>query len=505
MRFKKVLIICGIIFGLYIIATYIYFSAEPLSLEHCPITIPNQVPLLLHDPHYPNHRFKTINDASCLNETRVYDVLKVKTIDDIYNALTLAQEKNVPISIAGRRHSMGGQAFFKDALVLDMTHFNRIINLDEKNKLLTVESGATWHQIQLYLHPKDLAVKAMQSTDIFTVGGSLAVNAHGMDHTIGSMLSTVRSFTIMLADGTIQKVTLQEHPELFNAIIGGYGLFGIVLEVELEVTENVMYERDATIVYYKDFPKFFETIIQENKYGLFYAHLSTSPLSFFKDMIMYGYKKVEHEGPFNPLGTISLVNLRRFLINLSKRRQYAKVFKWIAEKYIDPIIDKVRKKNVISRNEIMHDSVEYLENVLINEIDILHEYFIPQHNFIAYIDQLRPLLQKSKIPILNASVRIVNKESNMLNYAPQNMFAIVLYVNQRVNPSSLRAMETLTRDLIDLVLKFNGTFFLPYQLHYTREQLQKAYPNIDAFFALKRKYDPSLLFMNNFYAKYAKK
>ena len=83
------------------------------------------------------------------------------------------------------------------------------------------------------------------------------------------------------------------------------------------------------------------------------------------------------------------------------------------------------------------------------------------------------------------------------------MFAIVLYVNQRVDKSSLQAMEKLTSNLIDLALKFDGTFFLPYQLYYTREQLQKAYPNIDAFFALKRKYDPLLLFMNNFYAKYA--
>ena len=489
--------------GIYGICTYIYFSAKPIFRDYCPITMPNKAPLILDDPIDPLHHFKTINDASCLNETRIYDVVTIKTVDDIYKALKLAREKKLHISIAGRRHSMGGQSFFKDALILDMTHFNRIIALDEKNKILTIESGATWHQIQLYLHPKNLAIKAMQSTDIFTVGGSLAVNAHGMDHTIGSMISTVKSFTIMLANGTIQKVTLEDQPELFNAVIGGYGLFGIILEVELEVTDNVMYERDATILNYQEFPTFFEKIMQEKTYDLFYAHLSTSPLSFFKDMVIYGYKKVKHEGPFKPLGKISLVNLRRFLINLSKRRQYAQIFKWIAEKYIDPTLDKVRKKNLISRNEIMHDSVEYLENVLINETDILHEYFIPRKNFIPYIDQMRTLLQKSKIPVLNASIRIINKESNMLNYAPQDMFAIVLYLNQRVDKSSLQAMEKLTKDLIDLTLKFDGTFFLPYQLYYTREQLQKSYPNIDAFFALKRKYDPSLLFMNNFYAKYA--
>lgn len=505
MRFKKILIFLSILFALYAIATYIYFSAEPLSLEYCPITIPGKPAISLEDPDFPDHQFKTINDASCLNETRIYDVIHVKTIDDIYNALKLAREKNLHIAIAGRRHSMGGQSFYKDALVLDMTHFNHIIGLDTQNRLLTVQSGATWHQIQLYLHPKNLAVKAMQSTDIFTVGGSLAVNAHGMDQNVGSMISTVRSFTIMLADGNIHKVTLQNQPEIFNAVIGGYGLFGIILEVELEVTENVMYQRDAIILNYKNFPEFFDTIMQDNTYGLFYAHLSTSPLSFFKDMIIYGYKKVNHEGTFAPLGKISLVNMRRFLINLSKKRHYAQIFKWIAEKYIDPTIDTIRKKNLLSRNEIMHDSVEYLENVLVDETDILHEYFIPRKHFIAYIDQLRTILKNSKIPVLNASVRVVNKEFNMLNYAPQDMFAMVLYLNQKVDTSSLQAMEKLTNDLINLALKFEGTFFLPYQLYYTREQLEKSYPNIDAFFALKRKYDPNQLFMNEFYAKYANK
>lgn len=503
MRFKKILIIFSILFGLYAIATYFYFSAEPTFKDYCPITLPNQVPFILDDPQNPTHHFKTINDASCLNQTRVYDIIHVKTIDDIRKALAIAHKKNLHISIAGVRHSMGGQAFFTDALVLDMTSFNQILALDEKNKILTVQSGATWHDIQLYLNEKGLAVAAMQSTDIFTVGGSLSVNAHGMDHTIGSISSTVRAFTLMRANGTIQKVTPLENSELFNAVIGGYGLFGIVLEVELEVTDNVMYKRETIILNYRDFPAFVERATKENQYGLLYAHLSTSPFSFFKDIVIYGYQQVEHSEPFAPLGKVSLINFRRFLINLSKKRNYAQIFKWIAEKYIDPAIDAVHKKSLISRNEVMHDSVEYLENILVNETDILHEYFIPRKHFIACIDQMRTLLQKSKIPVLNASIRIVHKESNMLNYAPEDMFAIVLYLNQRVDENSLHAMKTLTGELIDLVTAFNGTFFLPYQLYYTPQQLKKAYPAINAFFALKRKYDPSLLFMNNFYAKYA--
>lgn len=500
---RRALIIFAMVFGVYAVGLYLYFSAKPVSRYDCPITMPGEIPLVLDDPMDSSHHFSTINDASCLNRTRVYDIVVIKTIDDIRKALKMAHEKKLHISIAGVRHSMGGQAFYNDALVLDMMQFNRIISLDEEKSIVTVESGATWHQLQEYLHPKNLAVKAMQSTDIFTVGGSLSVNAHGMDHLVGSVASTVRWFTIMLADGNIQKVTQAEQPELFNAVIGGYGLFGIILEVALEVTPNVMYKLDTAIMKYYDFPDFYEKITKDHTYELMYAHLSTSPVTFLRDMIVYGYKKVDHSEQLPPLKKINLISFRRFLINLSKRRSYAQVVKWVAEKYIDPAIHKYSSNNLFSRNAVMHDSVEYLENVLLNETDILHEYFIPRNRLVPFIEQMRILLKESNIPVLNVSVRVVHKESNMLNYAPKDMFAVVLYLNQKVNTKALAEMKQLTSDLIDLALKFKGTFFLPYQLYFTSQQLHKAYPNVDAFFALKKKYDPTDLFMNGFYAKYA--
>ncbi len=219
-------------------------------------------------------------------------------------------------------------------------------------------------------------------------------------------------------------------------------------------------------------------------------------------MVIYGYKPIDYTGEFPPLGKISIINLRRFLINLSKYRRYAQIFKWIAEKYIDPLLDIQYKKNRASRNDIMHDSVEYLENILVNETDILQEYFIPCANFIPCIEQMRIILEKSNIPLLNASVRRVHKESILLNYAPEDMFAIVLYLNQRVTKTALHAMEELTHDLINIVLSYKGTFFLPYQLLYTKAQLRAAYPQIDEFFIYKQEIDPDLLFINNFYTKY---
>ncbi|KXX67037.1 hypothetical protein AVL50_29120 [Flammeovirga sp. SJP92] len=56
--------------------------------------------------------------------------------------------------------------------------------------------------------------------------------------------------------------------------------------------------------------------------------------------------------------------------------------------------------------------------------------------------------------------------------------------------------------LVDIAFKNEGTFYLPYRLHYTKEQMRKAYPNSDHFFKQKLKYDPDELFSNKFYEHY---
>src|SRR6202790_51343 len=127
----------------------------------------------------------SINDASCLNKTEIYGVVEVHSVDDIAKTLAFARDNKLSVTTAGVRHSMGGQAFRKGGIVLDMRGFNKIV-LNESARSVTVQPGATWHEIQNVLHPR-FAVRAMQSTDIFSVGGSISFNAHGMDHQAGAL------------------------------------------------------------------------------------------------------------------------------------------------------------------------------------------------------------------------------------------------------------------------------------------------------------------------------
>jgi FAD/FMN-containing dehydrogenase len=454
----------------------------------------------------------SLNDASCLNRTAVYGVVQVTSADDVQRALQFARQNGLKVSMAGARHSMGGHAFSRGGLVLDMTRFNGM-SLDEGRKVLTVESGATWHDIQNLLHPK-YAVKAMQSTDIFTVGGSISVNAHGMDHHAGSVRGSIRSMRVMLPDGSIQRTGPTENAELFDLVVGGYGLFAVVLDVELDVSDNVIYAAERRFIDYRAFPELFASeLSRDADLGLFYGHLSTASSSLLQEMMLYTYRRVD--GPradLPPLGEVSSVKLRRLLLNMSKLGDVPMSLKWWAEKRVEPLLEnctvpRTQAMNqgeacLVSRNEPMHDSVRYLKNDLKRETDILHEYFIPRDRFVPFVDGLREVVRANRTKLLNASVRIVHREENVLTYAPQDAFAVVLYINQPTTEAGNAAMAKTTRDLVDLAISVGGTFFLPYQLHFTPEQLERAYPQIGAFFEAKRRYDPDGLLSNTFYERY---
>ena len=493
-------------------------AADPVGEKECPPLDPEaaegEAPAISVGSTLPwAQQGGTINDASCLNRTHVHGIVQVTSEEDIQAAVVYAKENNLKVALAGVRHSMGGQAFFRQAVVLDMTHFNRM-TLNAEERVLSVQSGATWHDIQAFLHPR-FAVKAMQSTDIFTVGGSISVNAHGMDHQVGALGSTIRSLRVLLTDGTIVTASRQQNQELFDLVIGGYGLFGIILDAELEITDNVIYQSERRITDYRSYPELFARELAPNPdIGLMYAHLSTAPQNFLEEMIVYTYERVEAgDVEIAPLGEVSSTKLRRFVLNFSKLGPWPMRLKWFAEKRIEPYLESCSivprtqamgegEACLVSRNEPMHDSVRYLQNNLKYDTDILHEYFIPRAAFIDYVDGMRELLLDNDANLLNASVRVVHEERNFLTYAPEEMFSLVLYINQPTTPEGNRHMEKLTRELIDLTIVHGGAFFLPYQLHYTRTQLEAAYPQIDAFFAAKERYDPAHLLTNTFYERY---
>src|SRR5213595_402892 len=233
-------------------------------------------------------------DVARLAPARVERVAEIRGIDDLRAVLRDAKARGLKVSISGSRHSQGGQTYTAGGVVLDMRGFNRILAIDSATPTVTVQSGATWDEVQRAIAPHRLALKVMQSSNIFTVGGTLSANAHGRDIDVMQVVDVVERFGLLLADGSVVEVSRKQNPELFSLVIGGYGLYGVILDVTLRVTRDELYEQRAVSMDYREFPGYFARNIKpDSDVVLMLARpsIDPNPATFLREVMVVTWRR----------------------------------------------------------------------------------------------------------------------------------------------------------------------------------------------------------------------
>ena len=415
----------------------------------------------------------------------------------IAQLLARARAERKVVSIAGARHSMGGHTIYPDGIVIDMLPW-KSMELDESGDILKVQAGATWKDVIEHLDPRGRSVAVMQSNNSFSVGGSISVNCHGWQYDRPPIASTVESFRLMRADGAVVRCSRSENPGLFSSVLGGYGLFGIILDVDLRVVPNERYRIEQYVVPIDESLATFDSRLKHQRdLALVYARMNIVPDRLFDEVIINAFFREPGEIP--ALHEPGMVELRRAVFRGAVASDYGKELRWSAETRLQPRL----AGKVFSRNQLLNEGVEVFQNRSADSTDILHEYFVPRHRAGGFVDALRKIVPQHGVDLLNVTVRSVNEDTDtLLRYADQPMLAFVMLFVQERSSLGERRMEALTSELIDAALDHQGRYYLPYRLHATRTQFERAYPQAREFFELKRVYDPGGLFRNQFYVKY---
>ena len=442
------------------------------------------------------------NDASHLNQTRIDSVISIpadpqlaeRQVIEILRGAALSGKK---ISIAGAQHTMGGHTIYPGGIMLNMRGFNKM-EIDKENNILHVGSGTMWSDIIPFLDKYEKSVSVMQSNNSFTVGGSISVNCHGWQHNSAPIASTVESLRMVKPDGSVVKCNRQENAELFSLVLGGYGLFGVILDVDLRITDNACYRCERYVFKSEDYVKWFDEKINKTKYtGMAYGRLDITPQNFLNEAILCAFQNQRQNIP--PLTDPAMDKLRREVFRGSVGNDYGKELRWTMEKNMGEVL----AEHDVSRNQLLNESVSVYENRSNTSVDILHEYFVPKDSVGAFIRQLKIIIPRNKADLLNVTIRNVKEDKDTyLCYANQEVFGFVMLFNQEKTDAGEFKMKKLTQELIDAAIQLGGKYYLPYRLHATREQFYKAYPRAGEFFKMKRKYDPGEIFQNKFYLEY---
>ncbi|WP_425262363.1 FAD-binding oxidoreductase [Paenibacillus pectinilyticus] len=442
------------------------------------------------------------SDYSKLRPVKIARVIPSKEVAQLQEIVQDARAKGLKIAIAGSRHSQGGHTYYKDSIVLDMTPFNKVLAFDEKRKTITVQSGATWADVQRVINPYGLAVKTMQSQNIFTIGGSISVNAHGRDIRNGSLISTVESFRLLGADGTIRHVSRSENAELFPLVLGGYGLFGVILDVTLSLTDDEVYEMSSESMTTAAYTDYFLNHIKKNPdIHMHLARISVAPDSFLTEMYATNYTTRPDllVADYNKLKLKdSYVLPLKFLFGLNRSFDWAKNTFWNLQRHF-----LIGRSTILTRNNAMRSESDFMDYSSDTKNDLLQEYFVPVAHFEDFVNSMKAILQEEHLNLLNITVRYVNQdEEATLSYAKSDMFALVCLFNTPLNEAAQARMTQGIRRIVDQLRIVNGSYYLPYAPFPSIDQFQSLYPKAEAFFQAKDRWDPQHLFMNNFYDDY---
>ncbi|HJR62458.1 MAG TPA: FAD-binding oxidoreductase [Gemmatimonadaceae bacterium] len=437
-----------------------------------------------------------VSDVTGLYPIAVDRVLAPTTVEEIVRAV---RSHPGPIAIGGGRYSMGGQTATEGALHLDMRRLNRIVAFDSVGRTITVQSGATWRQIQERIDPANLSIKIMQTYANFTVGGSLSVNVHGRYVGLGPLVLSVRSLQLVLADGSIVEATPSTNPEIFYGAIGGYGGLGVITQATLELAENVRVkrtDRSMPITAYKDY--FFREV--RDSAGAIFHNADIYPNDYTTvRALTYSRTTDSVTIPDRLIPDDRGYRLHRFVYWMISEWPFGEA---IREHIVDPLI--YRGEPVSWRNfEASYDVAELEPASRERSTYVLQEYFVPVQRFDEWIPKMRQILNRRDVNVINISIRHARADpGSLLAWASTEVFACVIYYKQGTSAADSTEVGVWTRELVDAALSVGGSYYLPYQSHATNAQFLRAYPRSGEFFALKKRLDPTNKFRNKLWDRY---
>ena len=445
-----------------------------------------------------------LNDASGLSETPIHKhiVLKQDPGDALVEALraelTEARAEGRPVNIGAARHSMGGQAIPRDGHAI--TFDNGFLEPDTGAETYRVHSGARWSQVIDALDPIGYGPKVMQSNHDFGVAATYSVNAHGWPVPMGPMGHTVRSVQMVLPDRELVTCSRDENADLFGMAMGGYGLTGLITEMEVEMTANQRLMPEHRKVPAVDLAKELMREVKDADVPMAYGRMNVDRARFFEDGLVISYRPTPDQDDLPAAvgsGLPSKIASRVYRYQLGNERW--KRWRWTIETDIGPAI----ASGASTRNSLMNEPVHTLDDRNPGRTDILHEYFVAPERFPEFVQACQDVIPASYQEFLNITLRYVAQDDlAWLSYAPTQRIAAVMSFSQEMTERAEADMARMTTALIERILAIGGSYYLPYRLHATQDQFQRCYPRAAEFAAKKRELDPGGVLRNALWDNY---
>lgn len=456
-----------------------------------------------------------VNDLhSQLNPTRMHAIVKAPAIEAAADMVRQAKAAGRAVAMAGGRHAMGGQQFAEDAVLLDTRALNRISAFDREAGTVTLEAGVQWPQLIEHLNTQQAGsagaplwgiVQKQTGADRLSLGGALACNAHGRGLALKPIIQQVRWFDLIDAGGAIRRCSRMDNPELFRLAIGGYGLFGVIAQLQLQLRPRVKVRRVVELAETAGIMERFEERIRDGYlYGDYQFATDATRDSFLRRGIFSTYQPVDPATPltenptrFNPEDWARLT----FYAHKYKRR----AFEVYSTRYLATSGQIYWADSQLSAAYVdnYHADVDRALHARVKATEMITEIYVERLQLPAFMEAAGAALRRRRANVVYGTVRMIERDDeSFLPWAKQRYACVIFNLHVEHTPTTIEAAAEAFRELIDLGIAHGGSYYLTYHRWARKDQVERCYPEMPAFLAKKRDYDPEERFQSTWYRHY---
>lgn len=449
-----------------------------------------------------------VNDVqSQLNATRVHEIRHPRSLDDIQVALREARRQGRAVSVAGGRHAMGTQQFGSDTLLLDTRHLNHVVTFDRAAGLVTVEAGIEWPELIEYLlseqagERESWAIREKQTgVDRVSLGGSLASNVHGRGLKFPPIVADVESFTLLDADGKLLTCSRRENQELFSLVIGGYGLFGIIVAVTLRLARRTKVQRVVEVIPIKDLlPSIEKRLAAGFVYGDCQYSTALDAEAAAHAGVLACYRPVTIDTPIpNEQKQLDEKDWVEFytLARTDKKKAFEKYSAYYRS--TDEQVYWSDTHQLAGSFDGYRTAVDKARGT-----EMITEAYVTKDNFIPFMAKVRQDYVDHEVDMTYGTIRFIETDNDtFLAWARAPSVCIVCNLHVVHTDAGKQKAATDFRRIIDRAIEFGGRYYLTYHRWATRKQVEVCYPQFVDFLRLKKKYDPQERFQSDWYRHY---
>jgi FAD/FMN-containing dehydrogenase len=161
-------------------------------------------------------------------------IARCTSADDVVAAVDLAREEALPISVYGGGHGVTGAAVCDDGVVVDLRPMNAA-TVDAKANTVRAEAGLTWGELDAATQEHGLAVTGGRVSTTGVAGLALGSGSGWLERSLGFTCDNLLAAEMVTADGRKVTASADENPDLFWALRGGGGNFGVVTAFHLQL------------------------------------------------------------------------------------------------------------------------------------------------------------------------------------------------------------------------------------------------------------------------------